>query len=79
MHIIRDLTLHGGAVNGDHAAVCISQLHTARVHVELTGDQLPLLTLLGYFNLKKLCDGLDIGISEFFASPLFDDLEQEIK
>ena len=29
--------------------------------------------------VKKLCDGLDIGISEFFASPLFDDLEQEIK
>ena len=29
--------------------------------------------------VKKLCDGLDIGISEFFDSPLFDDLEQEIK
>ena len=29
--------------------------------------------------VKKLCDGLDIDISEFFASPLFDDLEQEIK
>ena len=29
--------------------------------------------------VKKLCDGLDIGISEFFTSPLFDDLEQEIK
>ncbi len=29
--------------------------------------------------VKKLCDGLGIGISEFFASPLFDDLEQEIK
>ena len=29
--------------------------------------------------VKKLCDVLDIGISEFFASPLFDDLEQEIK
>ena len=29
--------------------------------------------------VKKLCDGLDIGISEFFASPLFEGLEQEIK
>ncbi len=29
--------------------------------------------------VKKLCDDLDIGISEFFASPLFDDLEQEIR
>ena len=29
--------------------------------------------------VKKLCDGLDIGISEFFNSPLFNDLEQEVK
>ena len=29
--------------------------------------------------VKKLCDGLDIGISEFFDSPLFEGLEQEIK
>lgn len=29
--------------------------------------------------IKKLCDGLDISISKFFLSPIFDDLEQEIK
>lgn len=29
--------------------------------------------------VKKLCDGLDISISDFFASPLFQNLEQEIK
>lgn len=29
--------------------------------------------------IKKLCDGLDMTIQEFFASPLFDNLEQEIK
>lgn len=29
--------------------------------------------------IKKLCDGLDISICEFFQSPLFEDLEQEIK
>lgn len=28
--------------------------------------------------IKKLCDGLDISISEFFSSPIFDNLEQEI-
>ena len=28
--------------------------------------------------LKKICDGLEISICEFFASPLFEDLEQEI-
>lgn len=29
--------------------------------------------------VKKLCDGLDITIQDFFASDLFRDLEQEIK
>ena len=29
--------------------------------------------------IKKLCDGLNIDIKEFFNSSLFDDLEQEIK
>lgn len=29
--------------------------------------------------IKKLCDGLEITIKEFFDSDLFDDLEQEIK
>ena len=28
---------------------------------------------------KKLCDGLNISIVEFFSSDVFDDLEQEIK
>ena len=29
--------------------------------------------------IKKICDGLDISIREFFASSVFDLLEQEIK
>lgn len=29
--------------------------------------------------VKKLCDGLDITLGEFFSAPLFDDLEQEIQ
>lgn len=29
--------------------------------------------------VKKLCDGLDITLREFFDVPAFDDLEQEIK
>ncbi len=28
--------------------------------------------------LKKICDGLEISIGEFFDSPLFQNLEQEI-
>ncbi len=29
--------------------------------------------------IKKLCDGLEITLGEFFSVPLFDDLEQEIR
>ncbi len=29
--------------------------------------------------IKKLCDGLDITLAEFFTSEIFDNLEQEIK
>ena len=29
--------------------------------------------------IKKLCDGLDISITDFFLSPLFRDLEQEVR
>ena len=28
--------------------------------------------------IKKFCDGLDISLGEFFSSPEFDELEQEI-
>lgn len=33
----------------------------------------------GVCSIKKICDGLDITIREFFNCELFDDLEQEIK
>lgn len=29
--------------------------------------------------IKKFCDGLEITLGEFFSSPEFDDLDQEIK
>ena len=29
--------------------------------------------------IKKLCDGLDVTLGEFFSTPAFDNLEQEIK
>lgn len=29
--------------------------------------------------IKKICDGLNISIRDFFQSNLFDDLEQEVK
>jgi transcriptional regulator with XRE-family HTH domain len=33
----------------------------------------------GIATIKKLCDGLEISIVDFFESSLFMDLEQEIK
>jgi len=33
----------------------------------------------GIVTLKMLCDGLDITLGEFFTSPEFNGLEQEIK
>ena len=33
----------------------------------------------GSITIKKLCDGLDITLGEFFNTPEFDALEQEIK
>ncbi|BDF59793.1 transcriptional regulator [Christensenellaceae bacterium] len=33
----------------------------------------------GIVNIKKLCDGFGITLGEFFSTPEFDGLEQEIK
>ena len=33
----------------------------------------------GIVTIKKLCDGFDISVRAFFDSPLFDDLEQEVR
>ena len=33
----------------------------------------------GVVSIKKLCDGWEINLREFFDSDLFDDLEQEIQ
>lgn len=33
----------------------------------------------GAVTIKKLCDGLDITLAQFFGTPEFDALEQEIK
>ena len=33
----------------------------------------------GAVTIKKLCDGLEISLRDFFNTPEFDDLEQEIQ
>lgn len=34
---------------------------------------------LSIITIKKLCDGLDITLGDFFSTPEFDDLEQELQ
>ncbi len=33
----------------------------------------------GVVSIKKICDGLEISVREFFDDPIFDSTEQEIK
>ena len=33
----------------------------------------------GVVSIKKICDGLEITVRQFFDGPLFDETEQEIK
>ncbi len=33
----------------------------------------------GVVSIKKICDGLDISVRQFFDHEIFDDIEQEIK
>lgn len=33
----------------------------------------------GVVSIKKICDGLEITVRQFFDSPMFDETEQEIK
>ena len=33
----------------------------------------------GIVTIKQVCDGMDISLREFFDSPIFDKLEQEIQ
>lgn len=34
---------------------------------------------ISIITIKKFCDGLEITLGEFFSTPAFDNLEQEIK
>ncbi len=39
----------------------------------------PLRRDISIHTIKKFCDGLEITLGEFFSTPEFDNLEQEIK
>ena len=54
----------------------IRQLCAAR---RITPNGLANLSAVPQATIKKLCDGFEITLSEFFSTPEFDALEQEIK
>ena len=41
--------------------------------------QATIKSILSAVTIKKLCDGFEITLGEFFSTPEFDALEQEIK
>ena len=53
----------------------ISAVPQATIKSILTGES----KNPGAVTIKKLCDGLEITLSEFFSTPEFDALEQEIR
>ena len=53
----------------------ISAVHQATIKSILNGES----KNPGAVTLKKLCDGFEITLGEFFSAPEFDALEQEIK
>ena len=54
---------------------CISAVPQSTVKSILNGES----KNPGAVTIKKLCDGLEITLGEFFSTPAFDELEQEIK
>jgi len=63
----KGFTPHGIAV---HSAVPPATLKSI-LHSESTNP--------GITTIKKLCDGFEITLGEFFSTPEFDALDQEIK
>ena len=53
-------------ISGVTPSTAYSMMDTSRRDVSIT-------------TIKKLCDGLEITLGEFFSTPEFDGLEQEIK
>ncbi len=53
-------------ISGVTPSTAYSMMDTSRRDVSIT-------------TIKKFCDGLGITLGEFFSTPEFDDLEQEIR
>ncbi|QBE95165.1 hypothetical protein PMF13cell1_00668 [Blautia producta] len=69
--------------------VCLIEQKNITVNEAATCSGIPPSTLknilygksknVGIITIKKLCDGLEISIQDFFVDSIFDDLEQEVK
>lgn len=67
--------------------LCASQgLNTNSLAILCGMDRSTIYSLLGnkskspeVATIKKICDGLEITIGEFFSTQVFDQLEQEVK
>lgn len=53
-------------ISGVTPSTAYSMMDTSRRDISIT-------------TIKKFCDGLEITLGEFFSTPEFDNLEQEIK
>ena len=53
----------------------IAAVHQSTIKSILNGES----SNPGIVTIKKLCDGFEITLGEFFSTPEFDELEQEIK
>ena len=62
-------------VNQDRYGLCLYDL-SQDLFADNSGNN---LSNPGVVTIKKLCDGLEITLGEFFSTPEFDTLEQEIK
>ena len=77
----------GEAVKLRIAELCLQRNITINKLATISGvTQSTLNNIIGGRNkgtnistIKKLCDGLDITVQDFFNSDIFDDLEQELK
>ena len=70
---IRELCMERGLT--PNAISIISAVPQATVKSILNGES----KNPGTVTIKKLCDGFEITLGEFFSTPEFDNLEQEIK
>ena len=68
LHICKDKNMklnELGNISGVTPSTAYSMVDESRRDISIT-------------TIKKFCDGLDITLGEFFTSPEFDNLEQEI-